>query len=338
MFGSLAARALARATSELTWRRFLVSAKGWIPKGDRAVLHAHFGMTGALALPLARWSGLPLVVTFYGVDGSAVLRDPGWQRRYRELFEVAALVLVLCDAVKARLVALGCPEYKVIVWNLPAGVEDFPYREPHPARGVRLLVAARFVEKKGYWVLLRALRRLVDEGRDISLRAIGYGPLRPQIEEWIGAHGLQSRISIVDTGCRPDFHQVFNEAIDLSDIFVLPSMTARDGDDEGGPALTLVCAQAAGLPVVCTPFPGAERSVEDGVTGLYCAENDVDSLVDRLRWLMDRPDEWQTLGRAGSDRVREHFSLGPQLNELVSLYESVAGGPGRPRLASGSPA
>src|SRR5439155_4385985 len=138
---------------------------------------------------------------------------------------------------------------------------------------------------------------------------IGYGPFRPAIEDDIRRRSLVDRVTIVDTELASSFSSLYRDALDSHDIFVLPSTTGVNGDDEGGPALTMICAQAAGLPVISTPFAGAERSVFDGVTGLLCRQDDVASLSERMQWLATHRDVWNTMGEAGSRHVRAHFSL-----------------------------
>jgi glycosyltransferase involved in cell wall biosynthesis len=100
----------------------------------------------------------------------------------------------------------------------------------------------------------------------------------------------------------------------------MPSTVAPDGDDEGGPALTVVCAQAAGVPVVVTPFPGAERSVIDRHSGLLC-EYDPAGLRDRFIELIEDPELSATIGRGGANVVREEFSLETQVAALERIYQ-----------------
>jgi colanic acid/amylovoran biosynthesis glycosyltransferase len=289
------------------------------------VVHAHFGTTGVMALPFIRATGLPSIVTFYGVDASASLRIPRWRENFGEMFAQVSRVVVLCDAVRDRLLAIGCPAQKLIVWNLPAGIEQYPYRprESASAGPVRFLIAARFVEKKGHKYLIEALDTVVRAGVDARLMMIGYGPFRPAIEQDVRRRGLSDRVAIIDTQLASSFSEVYRRALDEHDIFVLPSTTGVNGDDEGGPALTMVCAQAAGLPAISTPFAGAERSVIDGVTGLLCRQDDAASLADRMRWIADHRSEWNRLGRAGSDHVRAHFALQGQVSALLELYREV---------------
>ena len=289
------------------------------------VIHAHFGTTGVMALPFIRSMRRPAVVTFYGVDVSASLRIPRWRENFREMFDRMSRVIVLCDAARDRLVEIGCPADKLVIWNLPAGVERYPYTPRTPAAGVtRFLIAARFVEKKGHAYLIDAFDRIVRAGIDARLTMIGYGPFRRAVEAQIAARGIGDRVSIIDTELAANFADLYRQQLATHDIFVLPSTTGSTGDDEGGPALTMVCAQAAGLPVIATPFAGAERSLIDGVTGLFCRQDDAESLADRMRWLAEHREQWNVMGEAGSRHVRQHFSLDGQMRELNDLYARVA--------------
>lgn len=288
------------------------------------LVHAHFGTTGVMALPFIRATGLPSVVSFYGVDGSASLRIQRWRENFAEMFARVNRVIVLCDAVRDRLLAIGCPAAKLVVWNLPAGIEQYPYR-PRTFTGgpVRFLIAARFVEKKGHKYLVDAIDRVVRAGVDARLTMIGYGPVRPSIEADVQRRGLVDRVTIVDTQLASSFSATYRDALEAHDIFVLPSTTGVNGDDEGGPALTMVCAQAAGLPAISTPFAGAERSSIDHVTGWLCRQDDAGSLAERMQWAATHPETWNTIGKAASDHVRAHFSLDGQMTQLLTLYREV---------------
>ena len=85
----------------------------------------------------------------------------------------------------------------------------------------------------------------------------------------------------------------------------------------------MICAQAAGLPAISTPFAGAERSMIDGVTGLFAKQDDAASLAERMQWLAEHREAWNPMGRAASDLVREQFSLDVQMARLLALYAEV---------------
>jgi colanic acid/amylovoran biosynthesis glycosyltransferase len=135
------------------------------------------------------------MVTFYAFDGSRAVLVPRWKRAYRKLFRAAALVVVLCEAVRDRLVDLGCPPDRIRIWRMPAGVELYTFREPVMTEETRFLIAARFVEKKGYPVLISAFEQLVRSGLPVRLTMIGYGPLLPVLQNSVREAGLEDRWS-----------------------------------------------------------------------------------------------------------------------------------------------
>jgi len=212
------------------------------------------------------------------------------------------------------------------VWNIGMDLDKFSYqkREHLSKREVRLLTAARFVEKKGYPVLIKALSILIKKGNKLHLTALGYGPLKNSIEKMISELGLGEVVTLIDTSEVEDFNQFYREILPVQDIFVLPSIVATDGDDEGGPALSLVCAQAAGLPVIATPFAGASRSIIDKETGIFARDSDAEDLAEKLDYLIANPGIWNKLGEAGSHYVRKNFSLPTQLKALEGIYDSLS--------------
>lgn len=288
------------------------------------ILHAHYGSAGTRLVEARQRLRIPLVTTFYGYDISAALRDERMGREYRRLAAVGDLFVVLTEGVVERLLTLGVRREKILVWDLGVDVSRYPpaTRRPHDGP-IRILCAARFVEKKGHWVLLDAVERM-SKTRPLRLTLLGYGPVMlPQIREAIRRRGLEDVVRIIDTAGHPDFDRLYYEELVNHDIFALPSLTAANGDDEGGPALTLVCAQASGLPVVTTPHPGAERTVADGETGLLCEPGSANALRARLEALTDDGDLRARLGTQASLLVHERFSHRRQLDALDGHYRRL---------------
>ncbi len=292
------------------------------------IIHAHFGMAGAAVMGFVESLKVPLVVTFYGVDISYCLKFKYWVKRYQELFKRADILVVLCDEAKKQLVDIGCPEGKIRVWNCLVDLEGYPYAPRQDAKGrIKFITAARFVEKKGYRILLEAFKRLIVEGRDFYLTAAGYGPLREDIQKTINEDGLSDRVRLINTENVPDFYSLFKELLYSHDIFVMASVRSKSGDDEGGPALSLIYAQSSGMPVIASDFPGAERSVLDGKTGLVFSSGDVDGLKDRMAYLAEDSDARSRLGRQGSQFVKDRFSIAGQTEEIIRIYREAMGRP-----------
>ena len=287
------------------------------------LLHAHFGMAGTRLTRIASRHGVPLATSFYGVDASAVLRDRRWQRRYDELFRCGDLFIVLSDEIAERFCARGCDPEKIVVWDIGVDFSAYPYREhPTDARPLKLLTAARFVEKKGHSILLDAVRRLRAAGLDTTATLMGYGPLLRQIEGLVNALGLSRHVTVIDTAQTTDFQAMYGEALTGHDVFVLPSIVAADGDDEAGPPLTLVAAQAAGMPVVTTQFVGSDRCVVADRTAIVCAPAGP-SVADGITRLAENPAFAARIAAEASRHVQNTMSLQAQLESLEGHYARV---------------
>jgi len=86
-----------------------------------SLIHAHFGMDGVLALPLARALAVPLIVTFHGVDATMsdeyLRRSDYPHRRYlshrRALQRDAHLFLAVSHFIASALMALTAAKQRL---------------------------------------------------------------------------------------------------------------------------------------------------------------------------------------------------------------------------------
>ncbi len=317
----LGARLQRRLRRPLDQRHFASLVRQRVAQAKPELLHVHFGTTAAAL----HWQGalpeLPMVVSFYGVDVSQSLHDPKVVAAYRAIADRPSLLHVLCDAARDRLVNIGCAAERIRVANLPANIEHFPDIGVQATGTTRFLIPARFVEKKGHAVLLQAFRRLRDAGVAATLTCFGYGPTT-WLANAIRHFGLDAEVRIIDNGQTGDFAAEYESMLRQHDVVLAPSICSRDGDDEGGPALTLVMAQAAGKPVIVSNFPGAERSVTDGVEGLVVPSGEVNALLAAMTLLATTPTLWLAMGAAGRARALREFSAAAYFNALSGWYRS----------------
>ncbi len=283
------------------------------------VLHAHFGPV-ANSFRFARaLCGAPLVATFHGYDFSVVPRTEG-TRVYDRLFGVADAVTVNSDYTRQQVIALGCAPDRIHKLHVGVDATQFTYRDRarRPADPVRLLTVARLVEKKGIEYALQAVAWLRQFHSKLRYDIIGDGPLLPALTELAGKLGLQE--VAVFHGAKDS--QFVQQRMAEAHLFLLPSVTAADGDQEGTP-VSLMEAQATGLPVLSTVHSGIPEVVLDGVSGFLVPERDVASLGDRLLYLVEHPEVCRTMGSRGRQHIEEQFHL-PKLNwDLVALYRQA---------------
>src|SRR5438046_4152893 len=80
---------------------------------------------------------------------------------------------------------------------------------------------------------------------------------------------------------------------------------------------------AAGVPVVATTVGGNPEVVQDGRTGLLVPPRDPHALANAISRLLEDPGLARRFGRAGRDRVAEHFSMDQTVSKTERLYLSL---------------
>jgi colanic acid/amylovoran biosynthesis glycosyltransferase len=295
-----------------------------IARNDRGaagygVVLCHFGTAGLRAAALKR-RGLisgDVWTIFHGSDLSSLLqRSP--PDVYRRLFEVGDRFLPVSEFWRSRLIKLGCPPERICVLHMGVDTRAFAFRERPLRRGdLELISVARLVEKKGIAIALKALAILRERRPDLMwrYRIVGDGPSRGRLQHLADDLGIGQRVEFLGAQAPVAVRGL----VDQSDIFVLPSITAQNGDQEGIP-VSLMEAMATGVAVASTFHSGIPELVEHGVGGLLAPERDVGALADNLLLLLEDPELRQRLALVGRAKVEAEFDqevLGAKLHAMI---------------------
>ena len=101
---------------------------------------------------------------------------------------------------------------------------------------------------------------------------------------------------------------------------LLPSVTIKNNDKEGGAPVAILEAQASGLPVISSYHADIPEVVVDGKSALLAPERDVETLAKHLEYLVKHPDVWGTMGRAGREHVEQEYDVMVQVGKLEEIY------------------
>ena len=294
--------------------------------GERrpALIHAHFGIDGVYALPIAERLGIPLVTTFHGYDATlstaALLTSPAWMNYpiFRgRLARRGNLFLCVSSFIRERVLAMGFPAARTRLHYTGVDCAAITPRDPAEATPVVLHVA-RLVEMKGTRHLIRAFAALAPVRPGLQLVIIGEGHLRRPLQALAQASGLGERILFL--GARP--HGEVLDWMRRAMMLVLPSVNTSTGRVEGL-GMVLLEAAALGVPVVATSVGGIPEGVEDGRTGLLVPEQDPDALYRAMLSLADDPSRRVRMGDAARDYVTRRFDIRRQNQALEAFYDDL---------------
>jgi colanic acid/amylovoran biosynthesis glycosyltransferase len=220
---------------------------------------------------------------------------------------------------------LGCPASKVMVHRIGIDLDRIPSVERVVKRGERLrfLIIGAFRQKKGIPLALQALGRLKKDFDHFDITIIGDAIQPDEVEEkrkivnTLGEMDLMSRTRMLG------FQSYENTLRSLYDHHVLisPSITADDGDTEGGAPVTILEAAASGMPVISTRHCDIPNVLGRPNVELLADENDVTGLVKSIKRLLDM--QWHGLVVQNRRFIEKHHHPYTLSSQLENLYHSL---------------
>jgi colanic acid/amylovoran biosynthesis glycosyltransferase len=285
------------------------------------IIHCHFGTNG-LRASFLRNIGIfqgKLITTFHGNDITTTLQRKG-DRYYNQLFSSADLFLPISERWKHKLIELGCDKRKIIVHRMGIDCKRFSFtsRQPQADGQTHLVTVARLVEKKGVEYGIRAVAKLSKVNRNIKYNIVGDGPLREDLQQLIQELDIGDRVKLLGWKQQKEVAEILNNA----DILLAPSVTSKDGDQEGIP-VSVMEAMAMGLPIVSTQHSGIPELICNGISGFLVPERDVDALAEKLGYLIEHPEVWLEMGQAGRAQVEEYYNNDRLNDRLIEIYQDL---------------
>lgn len=286
------------------------------------VVHAHMIRAAALAVPLARLAGVPVVI--HTCHGREAWRKKWLSRQYwydRRITAWSHATVAVSESTRDFLVKEKKLDWcKVVVIrngrHLNGFVSDANRRQAlRHDKGIGpgdpvVGVFGRLEEQKGHRYLIEALPRVLDKVPALHVLFAGDGSLRAELESSVRSLRLDRCVHFLG------YRQDWMDWMDVSDIVVLPSLY------EGMP-LVPIEAGAMAKPMLATAVDGTCEVVVDGETGVLVPPAQPEALADALIELLQNPEQRRVLGEAGERRARELFSLEQQLRETATLYERL---------------
>jgi glycosyltransferase involved in cell wall biosynthesis len=234
----------------------------------------------------------------------------------------ASKVIAISDYVRGQLLQVGVSRNKLTVVHdgLPFHPGDASRAEARrmfnlPDDAVVIGSLGHLAPVKGFDLLIDAFARLSGEipnsilliaGGDI----LGDNRLRLLLQKQISGLGLTERVRLLGP---LDTRQGFLSGLDL---FAVASRTE-------GFSLALVEAMQHGLPSVVTSAGGCLEAARPDQEALVFTSGNIAELADKLKRLMNNPDQRAKLGQAAQKRAQTHLSITRCADEYDKVYKEV---------------
>ncbi len=260
---------------------------------------------------------LPIVFTVHGYHGASANISYRLACIFANLW--ATQVICVCQTEYNILVKFGMNPAKLeMIYNgvptpeLDRSIIDSLAQKFNldPINQTIIGTAARLSEAKGLTYLLQAFARVAKDKPNLRLVIAGVGELEQQLKQQSQDLGIAAQTIFAGyVNNLPELMSLFN-------FFVLPSLQE---------ACSLACAEAMAQQkaVIGTSIGGIVEQVADGETGFIIPPQDVDSLADKLQYLLDRPELVDEFAVNGRKRYEELFAIDRMLIKTEDLYTKL---------------
>jgi glycosyltransferase involved in cell wall biosynthesis len=194
-------------------------------------------------------------------------------------------------------------------------LDHFPFRLRDPIRPV-FLCNRNFEKHYGVETVLEAFSLVQEEIPESELLLAGAGSQLTQLRSLAAELGC-SKVSFLGPVPPEEMPDLYGKA----DIFL-------NGSRLDNMPLSIMEAQACGLPVVTSDAGGIPWMVKNGQTALVASVDDPASLASQALRLVREPDLARGLSREGRALVEREYTMERILPLWVELYTDMASGKG----------
>lgn len=273
------------------------------------ILHAHYASSYGLLGSLCKFH--PYVLSVWGSDIYSFPKGSSIKRRVLEHNLKSADYLMSTSSDMARETSLYTDKDIMIT---PFGVDPNIFKPLDVEKDENIVIGTIKTLEKHYGIdyLIRAFYKLTLENDNVILRIAGRGSEEATLRNLVCELGIEDKVQFIG------FLSLDRIPIEFSkmDIAVVPSLHESFG-------VSSIEAQAVGIPVVVTNAGGLPETIKDKVTGILVQKEDVDSLYEGIKTLVDNRELREKMGLNAIEFINENYTIEKNFSKVDKFYKSI---------------
>lgn len=294
------------------------------------IVHTHAAKAGALGRKAAVSCGVPVIVhTFHGHVFHSYfgkIKTEIFKAIERRLAKKTDAIVAISDIQKHELSIIHKIASKDKINVIQLGFDLMPFREKRFSERERIrslykvdentiaiAIIGRLAPIKNHQYFLEVIEKTLEKTvKKIKVFIVGDGAEREIIEEFVEKINKTHSEVVIMTSWIEDIG-TFNAGMDVI------CLTSKN---EGTP-VSLIEAQAAGIPVITTDVGGVKDIIIEGETGFVVATENQNLFVQRLVELIENEKKRQLMSQNGWNHVEQKFHYMTLVQNMDKLYSRL---------------
>lgn len=191
-----------------------------------------------------------------------------------------------------------------------------------------ILWCGRFLDWKHPDDVIKAAKMLKDNGYSFHVKFIGLGEMDDALHRMAKEQGLNENISFLPA-VPPD---KVRQHMERAGIYLMTSDFKEGWGAVLNEAMNSACAVVASHAAGAAPY-----LVNDKDNGLIYTSSNVTELYEKIKYLLDSPDEQKRLGKSAYKTITEEWNEETAVKRFIKLSESILSGNKYPDLYKTGP-
>lgn len=283
---------------------------------------------GLIAYMASKITKTPYTISFAGSDVYVANSNPLFKTAARIIGNNASALVTSNKRLMNAGLSVGITNVKTALIPYPADVSDYKplkrglskYRTKHNItdRDLILFALGRFVYKKGFTYLIKAMPQILSKHKNVKLLLGGDGPLKQEFEKAVDSLNLKNKVIFTGMLQKDELIYYYN----LCSVFVIPSVIDNKGNFDGA-TVASVEAMACGKPLIVSNIVGLENVIKKGKHALVVPQKNSKALARAAIELLNSKQKRRKMGTENMKLVRSKLSTLEAGEKYTKLFRSA---------------
>jgi glycosyltransferase involved in cell wall biosynthesis len=237
----------------------------------------------------------------------------GWSKK--PLYKLCCSAYAASDQYKLKTFQGKC--YKWGYFTEVKEIKNDGFKLKSSNDSICIMWCARFLNWKHPELPVKLARRLKDKGYKFQIKMAGSGDLLQKTRKLISKLDVDNCVSLIGNRTNEEILVLMQR----SQIFIFTSDQNEGWGAVANESMSNGCVLVASDTIGSTPY-----LIKEGVTGFSFTSCDVDSMSEKVKWLIEHPHKMQEMQRNAYQQMKDVWNPKHAAESLLTLIKDIQNG------------